>query len=73
MQAIARLRSLADGAIRCHCASQLRVGVGLTRMAATPRHSAVAPSVVEAMEAGFLPALDEDQADMFTLSELLLY
>ena len=67
MQAIARLGSLADCAIRCHCASQLLVGVGLTRMAATPRHSAVAPSVDEAMEAGFLPALDEDQADMFTL------
>ena len=26
-----------------------------------------------AMDAGFLPALDEDQADMFTPSELLLY
>ena len=30
-------------------------------------------SVAEAMEAGFLPALYEDQADMFTPSELLLY
>ena len=30
-------------------------------------------SVAEAMEAGFLPALDEDQADMFTQLELLLY
>ena len=30
-------------------------------------------SVVEAMEAGFVPALDEDQADMFTPSELRLY
>ena len=30
-------------------------------------------SVAEAMEAGFLPALDEDQADMFTPSELHLY
>ena len=30
-------------------------------------------SVAEAMEAGFLPALDKDHADMFTLSELLLY
>ena len=58
------------------------MGVGLTRMAATPRrqgdlagggHFAVAPSVAEAMEAGCLPALDEDQADMFTPSELLLY
>ena len=28
-------------------------------------------SVAEAMEAGFLPALDEDQADMLTLFELL--
>ena len=47
---------------------RLQVGVGLTRMAATPRRrrSAVAPSVAEAMEAGFLPALDEDQSDMFT-------
>ena len=37
----------------------------------------MAPSVAEAMEAVFLPALDEDpsQANMFTqsLSELLLY
>ena len=30
-------------------------------------------SVAEAMEASFLPALDEDQADRFTPSELLLY
>ena len=29
--------------------------------------------VAEAMEAGFLPALDEDQANMFTPSELCLY
>ena len=29
-------------------------------------------SVAEAMEAGFLPALDEDQADMFTPLELCL-
>ena len=45
----------------------LQLGVGLTRMAATPcwRRSAVALSVAEAMEAGFLPALDEDLADMF--------
>ena len=33
----------------------------------------MAPSVAEAMEAGFLPALDKDQADMFTPSELRLY
>ena len=64
------------------------MGVCLTRMDATPRrlrgcnasqvagaggYSAVALSVAEAMEAGFLPALDEDQADMFTPSELRLY
>ena len=30
-------------------------------------------SVAEAMEAGFLPALDEDQANMFNPSELHLY
>ena len=35
--------------------------------------SAVAPSVAEAMEAGFLPALGEDQADIFTPLDLLLY
>ena len=29
--------------------------------------------VAEAMEAGFLPALYEDQTDMFTPSELRLY
>ena len=33
----------------------------------------MAPSVAEAMEAGFLPALDKDQADMFTTLELRLY
>ena len=47
-------------------------------MARRPRlagggHSAVAPFVAEAMKAGFLPALDEDQSDMFTPSELRLY
>ena len=30
-------------------------------------------SVADAIEAGFLPAMDEDQADMFTPSELRLY
>ena len=30
-------------------------------------------SVADAIEAGFLPAMDEDQADMFTPSELHLY
>ena len=50
------------------------MGVGMTRMAVTPRRrrSAVAPSVAEAIEAGFLPALDEDQSDMFTPLELRL-
>ena len=33
----------------------------------------MASSVAEAMEAGFHPALDEDQGDMFTMSELRLY
>ena len=33
----------------------------------------MAPSVAEAMEAGFLPALDKDQSDMFTPSELRQY
>ena len=48
--------------------SLLQVGMGLTWMAATPcrRRSAVASYVTEAMEAAFLPALDEDQSDMFT-------
>ena len=31
------------------------------------------PSVIEAMEAGFVPALDEDQGDMFTSLELRLH
>ena len=54
-------------------ASLLQVGVGLTRMAAMPcrtrRRSAlaVALSVAEAMESWFLPALDQDQSDMFTV------
>ena len=33
----------------------------------------MAPSMAEAMEAGFLPALDKDQSDMFTPSELRQY
>ena len=64
----------------CHGASLLQVGVGLTRMAATPRRlrpfcscTLSGPSVAEAMEAGSLPALDEDQADMLNPSELRLY
>ena len=35
--------------------------------------SASSMSEAKAIEAGFLPALDEDQADMFTESELRLY
>ena len=35
--------------------------------------SASSISVAEAMEAGFFPALDKDQANMFTPSEFLLY
>ena len=33
----------------------------------------MASSVAEAMEAGFHPALEEDQDNMFTLSELRVY
>ena len=56
----------------------LQVGVGLTRMAATPRRrrlfcSGTLCARAEAMEAGFVPALDKDQAYMFTLSELRLH
>ena len=64
----------ADGAL------PLQVGVGLTRMAVTPRQlrlfcsGTLPPSVAaKAMETGFLPALDKDQAYMFTPSELPLY
>ena len=39
----------------------------------TAQGSARSMSVAEAMEAGFLPALDEDQADMFTPLELRQY
>ena len=57
----------ADGAL------PLQVGVGLTRMAVTPRQlllfcsGTLPPSVAKAMETGFLPALDKDQAYMFTV------
>ena len=53
----------------------LQVGVGLTRMAATPRWRRLfcSGTLCGRVEAGFLPALDEDQADMFTPSELRLY
>ena len=33
----------------------------------------MAPYMAEAMKAGFLSALDKDQSDMFTLSELRQY
>jgi len=39
-----------------------------------PAQGSVCPiSVADAIEAGFLPAVDEDQANMFTPSELRLY
>ena len=60
----------ADGALPLQVAW---VWLGWLRLLADWGYSAVAPSVVEAMEAGFVPALDEDQADMFTPSELRLY
>ena len=66
--------NFADG----HGALPLQVGVGLTRMAVTPRRrrlfcSGTLCARAEAMEGSFLPALDKDQADMFTPSELRLY
>ena len=39
----------------------------------TVAESSCSMSVATAMEAGFLPALDKDQADMLTLWELCLY
>ena len=42
-------------------------GCDASQAAGAGGYSAVALSVAEAMEAGFLPALDEDQADMFTV------
>ena len=62
----------ADGATvprRCKWAC---VWLGSPRRLACSCRSAVASSVAEAMEGGFLPALDEDQAEMFTPSELPL-
>ena len=44
----------------------------LSQLPKLAQGSACSMSVVEAMEAGFLPALDKDQVYMFTLSELLL-
>ena len=45
----------------------------LSHLPKTAQGSASSMSVAEAMEAGFLPALDEDQANMFTPLELRLY
>ena len=45
----------------------------LSHLPKTAQGSASSMSVAEAMEAGFLPALDEDQANMFTPLELQLY
>ena len=50
------------------CTLQLKVTVQIKGLSWR-----VAPFVAEAMEAGFLPALDKDQAYMFTLLEFLLY
>ena len=47
--------------------------VGVAQDCTTWQGSASSMFVADAMEAGFLPALDEDQADMFTPSELHLY
>ena len=44
----------------------------LSQLPKPAKGSARSMSVAEAMEAGFLPALDEDQADMFTPLELCL-
>ena len=45
----------------------------LSHLPKTAQGSARSMSVVKAMETGFLPALDENQADIFTPSELLLF
>ena len=45
----------------------------LSHLTKPAQGSAGSMSVAEAMEAGFLPALDKDQADMFTTLELLQY
>ena len=63
----------ADGAmVPCSC-TWAWAWLGWLRRLAGGGHSAVAPYVVEAIKADILPALDEDQADMFTPSELRLY
>ena len=45
----------------------------LSQLPKPAQGSSCSMSVAEAMEAGFLPALDEDQANMFTWQELHLY
>ena len=45
----------------------------LSHLTKPAQGSARSMSVAEAMEAGFLPALDGDQADMLNPSELRLY
>ena len=57
----------ADGAL------PLQVGVGLTPRRRRLFCSGTLCARAEAMEGSFLPALDKDQADMFTPSELRLY
>ena len=48
------------------------LGTLLSQLPKPAQGSARSMSVPEAMEADFLPALDKDQANMFTPSELLL-
>ena len=45
----------------------------LSQLPKLAQGSACSISVAEAMEAGFLPALDKDQAHMFSPLEFLLY
>ena len=45
----------------------------LSQLPKPTQGSATSLSVADAIKAGFLPALDKDQADMFTPSELRLY
>ena len=45
----------------------------LSQLPKPAQGSATSLSLADAIEAGFLPALDKDQADMFTPSELRLY
>ena len=62
----AQLCWLSDGATMPRSCKWAWVWLGWLRRLACCCHSAAAPSVAEAMEVGFLPALDGDQADMFT-------